>query len=96
MQDCAAYNRERRYVCGHRGSRMKRLLFILVAADSRIFLGAALYCRRLSIATDHDRRRVREVVVETVAVAVCMGGGLAAVYGGDALRAYDQFGGTSA
>jgi alkylhydroperoxidase/carboxymuconolactone decarboxylase family protein YurZ len=33
----------------------------------------------------------REEVVETVALAVYMGGGPATVYGGDALRAYDQF-----
>jgi AhpD family alkylhydroperoxidase len=33
----------------------------------------------------------REEVAETVALAVYMGGGPAAVYGGDALRAYDQF-----
>ena len=36
----------------------------------------------------------REEVVETVALAVYMGGGPATVYGGDALRAYDQFSGT--
>ena len=33
----------------------------------------------------------REEVAETVALAVYMGGGPAAVYGADALRAYDQF-----
>jgi AhpD family alkylhydroperoxidase len=33
----------------------------------------------------------REEIVETVALAVYMGGGPAAVFGGDALRAYDQF-----
>ena len=37
----------------------------------------------------------REEVAETVALAVYMGGGPAAVYGGDALRAYDQFAGTT-
>ena len=31
---------------------------------------------------------------ETVALAIYMGGGPAAVYGGDALRAYDQFSST--
>lgn len=33
----------------------------------------------------------REEVAETVALAIYMGGGPAVVYGGDALRAYDQF-----
>jgi len=32
----------------------------------------------------------QQEVAETVAVALSMGGGPAAVYGGDALRAYDQ------
>jgi len=39
----------------------------------------------------HQHGATREEVAETVALAVYMGGGPAAVYGGDALRAYDQF-----
>ena len=35
----------------------------------------------------------REEVAETVALAVYMGGGPSAVYGADAVRAYDQFSG---
>ena len=35
----------------------------------------------------------REEIAETVVLAVYMGGGPAAVYGADALRAYDQFAG---
>ena len=42
----------------------------------------------------HQHGAAREEVVETVALAVYMGGGPATVYGGDALRAYDQFSGT--
>ena len=42
----------------------------------------------------HQHGAARAEVVETVALAVYMGGGPAAVYGGDALRAYDQFSGT--
>jgi AhpD family alkylhydroperoxidase len=42
----------------------------------------------------HQQGASREEVAETVALAVYMGGGPAAVYGGDALRAYDQFAGT--
>lgn len=43
----------------------------------------------------HQHGATREEVAETVALAVYMGGGPAAVYGGDALRAYDQFAGTN-
>ena len=42
----------------------------------------------------HQHGASWEEVAETVALAVYMGGGPAAVYGGDALRAYDQFAGT--
>lgn len=42
----------------------------------------------------HQHGASREEVVETVALAVYMGGGPAVVYGGDALRAYDQFAGS--
>ncbi len=44
----------------------------------------------------HQHGASRAEVAETVALAVYMGGGPAAVYGGDALRAYDQFSGTHA
>lgn len=39
----------------------------------------------------HQHGATREEVVETVALAVYMGGGPAAVYGADAVRAFDQF-----
>jgi AhpD family alkylhydroperoxidase len=39
----------------------------------------------------HQHGASREEVAETVALALYMGGGPAAVYGADALRAYDQF-----
>lgn len=39
----------------------------------------------------HQHKATREEVAETVALAVYMGGGPAAVYGADALRAYDEF-----
>jgi AhpD family alkylhydroperoxidase len=41
----------------------------------------------------HQLGASREEGAETVALAVYMGGGPAAVFGGDALRAYDQFAG---
>ncbi len=39
----------------------------------------------------HQHGATREEVLETVALAIYMGGGPAAVLGGDAVRAYDQF-----
>ena len=39
----------------------------------------------------HQHGATRDEVCETVALAVYMGGGPAAVYGADAVRAYDQF-----
>jgi AhpD family alkylhydroperoxidase len=39
----------------------------------------------------HKHGASRDEVAETVALALYMGGGPAAVYGADALRAYDQF-----
>ena len=42
----------------------------------------------------HQHGASRDEVAETAVLAVYMGGGPAAVYGADALRAYDQFAGT--
>ncbi|MDX2258797.1 MAG: carboxymuconolactone decarboxylase family protein [Hyphomicrobiaceae bacterium] len=39
----------------------------------------------------HKHGATRQEVAETVALALYMGGGPAAVYGADAMRAYDQF-----
>jgi AhpD family alkylhydroperoxidase len=43
----------------------------------------------------HQHGATRDELVETVALAIYMGGGPAAVYGADAVRAYDQFSGKS-
>lgn len=43
----------------------------------------------------HQHGATRDEVVETVTLAVYMGGGPAAVYAADAVRAYDQFSGKS-
>jgi len=37
----------------------------------------------------------REEIIETIGLAIYMGGGPAVVYGADALKAYDQFSGLS-
>ncbi len=39
----------------------------------------------------HQHGATRQEVIETIALAIYMGGGPAAVYGGDALSAHDQF-----
>lgn len=39
----------------------------------------------------HKHGATRDEIVETIALAVYMGGGPAAVYGADTLRAYDAF-----
>ncbi len=41
----------------------------------------------------HQHGATRDELLETVGLAIYMGGGPAAVYGADALRAYDQFAG---
>ena len=59
-------------------------------------IGIAVHCDgcvayHTKVARQHGA--TRDEVAETVALAVYMGGGPAAVYGADALRAYDQFSG---
>lgn len=44
----------------------------------------------------HRHGATREEIAETAALAIYMGGGPAAVYGADAVRAYDQFSGSRA
>jgi AhpD family alkylhydroperoxidase len=41
----------------------------------------------------HQNGATKQELLETVSLAVYMGGGPAAVYGADAVRAYDQFAG---
>jgi AhpD family alkylhydroperoxidase len=49
--------------------------------------GCVAYHTRAAV----QQRATREEVAETVALAVYMGGGPAAVYGADALRAFDEY-----
>lgn len=49
--------------------------------------GCVAYHTRMA----HQHGASRQEAAETIALAVYMGGGPAAVYGADALRAYDQF-----
>ena len=59
-------------------------------------IGIAVHCDgcvayHTKMAKQHGASR--QEVLETVALAIYMGGGPAAVYGGDAVRAYDEFSG---
>ena len=59
-----------------------------------LVIGIAVHCEGCVACLTclaHQHGAAREEVLETVALAVYMGGGPATVYGGDALRAYDQF-----
>lgn len=61
-------------------------------------IGIAVHCE--GCVAFHTRAALkagatRQEVVETVALAVYMGGGPAVVYGGDALRAYDEYAATA-
>ncbi|MGZ8350862.1 MAG: carboxymuconolactone decarboxylase family protein [Allosphingosinicella sp.] len=69
-------------------SRTKELMALAI--------GIAVHCDGcVAYHTKVARQRgaSREEVAETVALALYMGGGPAAVYGADALRAYDQLSG---
>jgi AhpD family alkylhydroperoxidase len=57
-------------------------------------IGIAVHCERcvaFHTKMAHQHGASRDEVAETVALAIYMGGGPAAVYGADALRAYDDF-----
>ena len=69
-------------------------LAMMTRRQSALAIGIAVHCDgcvayHTKMAYQHGA--TREEVAETVALAVYMGGGPAAVFGGDALRAYDQF-----
>ena len=71
---------------GELDSRTKELMALAI--------GIAVHCDgcvayHTKVALQHGA--TRQQVAETVALAVYMGGGPAAVYGADALRAYDLF-----
>ena len=59
-------------------------------------IGIAIHCEgcvAYHTKMAHQHGATRQEVLETIALAVYMGGGPAAVYGGDAVCAYDQFSG---
>ncbi len=70
-------------------TKMKELMALAIGIAVHCD-GCVAYHTRMA----HHHGASREEVAETVALAVYMGGGPAAVYGADALRAYDQFSAT--
>jgi AhpD family alkylhydroperoxidase len=69
-------------------TKMKELMALAIGIATHC-LGCVAYHTKMA----HQHGATRQEVLETVALAVYMGGGPAAVYGGDAVRAYDQFSG---
>jgi AhpD family alkylhydroperoxidase len=74
------------YADGALTRRTKELIALALSIASRCDGCVAYHARRLS-----DLGAGREEVLETIAVAVQMGGGPSMVYGGEALRAFDSF-----
>ncbi|HJO69543.1 MAG TPA: carboxymuconolactone decarboxylase family protein [Rhodospirillales bacterium] len=66
-------------------AKIKELMALAISVSLRCE-GCIVYHTRAAF----EKGASREEVVETIAVAVEMGGGPAAVYGGQALAAYDQ------
>ena len=69
-------------------ARVKELMAVAISISVRCE-GCIAYHTRAA----HKNGATREEILETIAVAVEMGGGPSAVYGADALAAYDQFAG---
>ena len=67
-------------------TKMKELMALAIGIAVHCD-GCVAYHTKMS----HQHGATREELFETVALAVYMGGGPAAVYGADAVRAYDQF-----
>ena len=74
------------YADGALTRKTKELIALALSIASRCDGCVAYHARRVSeFGVD------REQVVETIGVAIQMGGGPSMVYGGEALRAYDSF-----
>lgn len=69
-------------------AKTKEVMALAIAVAMRCE-GCIVYHARAA----HQRGASREEVAEALSVAVEMGGGPAAVYGGEALAAFDQFAG---
>ncbi len=67
-------------------TKTKELMALAVSIAVRCG-GCVAYHARAAV----QQRATRQEIAETVALAVYMGGGPAAVYGADALRAFDEY-----
>ena len=74
------------YADGALDTKAKELIALAIGVASRCD-GCVAYHAKAA----HDRGATRQEVIETVSVAVHMGGGPSLVYGAEALKAYDQF-----
>lgn len=67
-------------------TKTKELMALAIGIAARCD-GCVAYHMKMA----HQRGATREEVLETIGLAIYMGGGPASVYGADALRAYEQF-----
>ena len=74
------------YAPGVLSTKSKELIALALCVASRCDGCVAYHAKRVS-----DLGASREEVVETIGVAIQMGGGPSMVYGGEALRAFDAF-----
>jgi AhpD family alkylhydroperoxidase len=74
------------YADGALTRKMKELIALALSVASRCDGCVAYHARRA-----YELGVPREEVVETIGIAIQMGGGPSMVYGGEALRAYDSF-----
>lgn len=74
------------YSPGALGTKTKELIALALCIASRCDGCVAYHSKRVS-----DLGASRNEVLETIGVAIQMGGGPSMVYGGEALRAFDAF-----
>jgi AhpD family alkylhydroperoxidase len=74
------------YANGALSNKTKELIALALSVASRCDGCVAYHARRVS-----ELHATREEVLETLAVAIQMGGGPSMVYSGEALRAFDTF-----
>jgi AhpD family alkylhydroperoxidase len=74
------------YADGSLSPKHKELIALALSIASRCDPCVAWHAKRV-----HETGATRDEVLETIGVAVQMGGGPSMVYGGEALRAFDTF-----
>ena len=74
------------YASGAIETKVKELIALAIAIADRCDACIAFHARSAL-----SKGATREEVLETIAVAIQMGGGPSMVYGGHALEAYDEF-----